>query len=257
MKLRFLLLFTAILFGAGSINAQDTPNELRSVVGARASSGESTLQRLGYKFVKTTEGDDRKWSNWWKASSRTCVTVATVEGRYDSIITAPAPDCEGGGGSDSSSGGGSEQFEDLVGARASSGESALKTRGFKSVKTVKQDGTVYSNWWKASSRTCLTVATVDGRYNSIISGPEADCTSGSGASAGGSSPIDLSDLVGSRAPGAETEMQSRGFRNVKSRKSGSTSYTYWKNDDTAQCVQVAVRNGKVGSILRSNANNCK
>ncbi len=249
-------MFTAVLLVIGNVQAQDTPAELSDLVGARAAGGEATLQRLGYKFVKTTEGEDRKWSNWWKASSKTCVTVATVEGRYASIISGPAEDCKVAG-SGSTSGGGSDQFEDLVGARASSGESELQSRGFKFVKTVKQDGRAYSNWWKASSKTCLTVATVDGRYDSITKGPAADCTSGGGSSAGGSSQVDLKDLVGSRAPGAETEMQARGFRNIKGRKAGSTSYTYWKNDDTGQCVQVAVRNGSVSSILRSNANNCK
>lgn len=257
MKLRITIIFTAILIGIGNVHAQEAPTELRSLVGARASSGETTLQRLGYKFVKTTEGEDRKWSNWWKASSKTCVTVATVEGRYDSIVTAPSSDCEQGGGSGSAAGGGSDEFEDLVGARASSGESELKNRGFRFVKTVKQDMTSYSNWWKASSKTCLTVATVDGRYDSITKGPAADCTSGGGSSSGSSSQVDLRDLVGSRAAGAETEMEARGFRNVKGRKTGSTSYTFWKNDDTSQCVQVAVRNGRVASILRSNANNCK
>ncbi|MBK6749785.1 MAG: hypothetical protein IPG67_07235 [Acidobacteria bacterium] len=257
MKLRYLLLFTAVLLGIGNVQAQDTPSELRSVVGARASSGETTLQRLGYKFVKTTEGEDRKWSNWWKSSSKTCITVATLEGRYDSIVIAPALDCDQGNGSGSTAGIGSDQFEDLVGARASGGESELKNRGFKFIKTVKQDGRAYSNWWKASSKVCLTVATVEGRYDSIVKGPEADCTSGAGPSAGTSSQVDLRDLVGSRAPGAETEMESRGFRNVKGRKVGSTSYTYWKNEETGQCVQFAVRNGKVGSILRSNIKNCK
>lgn len=257
MKLRLLLLLSILVIGIGEVKAQDTPSELRTLVGARASSGEATLQRLGYKFIKTTEGDDRKWSNWWKSSSRTCVTVATVEGRYDSIVTAPAADCEKGNDSGSAAGSGSDAFEDLVGARASSGESELKSRGFVFVKTVKQDDRSFSNWWKASSKICLTVATVDGRYDSIVKGPEADCRTGGGASAGGSGQVDLRDLVGSRAAGAETEMQSRGFRNVKIRKAGSTSYTYWKNDDTSQCVQVAVRNGRVSSILRSNANNCK
>lgn len=257
MKLRTLLLISAVLIGAGSVSAQDTPSDLQNLVGARASSGEATLKRLGYRFIKTTEGDDRKWSNWWRASSKTCVTIATVEGRYDSIVTGPAADCNQDGGSGASSTGGSDQFEDLVGARASSGEMELRNRGFRNVKTVKQDETSYSNWWKSSSQTCLTVATINGKYDSITKGPAADCTSGGASTSGGSTQVDLSDLVGSRAAGAETEMQARGFRNVKGRKLGSTSYTYWKNDDTGQCVQVSVRNGKVGTILRSNANNCK
>ncbi len=254
---KYISIFFLLAIFTVAVAAQDTPRDVRDLVGARAAGGETTLISRGYKFIKTTEGEDRKWANWWKASTKTCITVATVEGRYESIVTGPAADCQQQISSGSASEGGSDEFEDLVGARASSGESELKGRGFKFVKTVKQDGRAYSNWWKASSKTCLTVVTADGRYDSITKGIEADCNSSSGSSAGGTNPVDLKDLVGSKAAGAETEMQSRGFRNVKGRKVGSTSYTYWKNDDTGQCVQVAVRNGSVGSILRSNANNCK
>ena len=249
-------MFFLVLIFTVPAAAQDTPRDVRDLVGARASSGESALENRGYKFIKTTEGEDRKWSNWWKASTKTCLTVATVNGRYDTIVSGPAADCQDQAGSGAASGG-SDDFEDLVGARAAGGEAELKKRGYKFIKTVKQDGRAYSNWWKASSKTCLTVATVEGRYDSIVKGPKADCKSGGGNSSGSSSPVDLKDLVGSRAAGAETEMESRGFRNVNGRKSGSTSYTFWKNDDTGQCVQVAVRNGKVSSILRSNANNCQ
>lgn len=73
--------------------AQNTPRELKDLVGIRASSGESELQRRGYTWVKTTEGSDRKWSNWWNNSKRLCITVATVNGRYDSIVDSPAFDC--------------------------------------------------------------------------------------------------------------------------------------------------------------------
>lgn len=69
------------------------PAELRDLVGARGAGGETQLQARGYRFVKTTTGDDRKWSYWWNPERRQCVSVATVNGRYDSITSTPAPDC--------------------------------------------------------------------------------------------------------------------------------------------------------------------
>lgn len=81
--------------------AQNTPYDLRDMVGARAGQAEGELQRRGYSFVRVETGRDRKWAFWWNADRRLCVSIATVDGRYDSIVTAPAPDCRqqaGGGG---------------------------------------------------------------------------------------------------------------------------------------------------------------
>ena len=71
----------------------ERPGDVSDLVGVRASNGESELRNRGYRFIKTSKGDDRSYSNWWKASTRTCLTVATYNGRYDSIISAPFPDC--------------------------------------------------------------------------------------------------------------------------------------------------------------------
>ncbi|MGH6781405.1 MAG: hypothetical protein ACREB5_04800 [Sphingomonadaceae bacterium] len=84
------LLATALTAGAA---AAQTPRDVSDLVGARASSGETQLEARGYRFSHTTTGDDRKWSFWWNPARKQCLSVATVEGRYDSIITTPAPDC--------------------------------------------------------------------------------------------------------------------------------------------------------------------
>lgn len=76
--------------------AQDVPNDLRDMVNARAGQAEGELQRRGYVAVRTETGSDRKWTNWWNADRRQCVSIVTRNGRYDSIVTAPAPDCRGG-----------------------------------------------------------------------------------------------------------------------------------------------------------------
>lgn len=88
---RFLLL--AALLSAPAL-AQDTPRDLRDMVGARAGQAEGELQRRGYRNVGADKSDDRSYTYWWNADRRQCVTIATVEGRYSSITTSPAPDCE-------------------------------------------------------------------------------------------------------------------------------------------------------------------
>jgi len=74
-------------------SAQSTPSDVRDLVGARGSSGEAELIRRGYVNAGGQTGDDRVWTNWWNARRGVCLSVVTMNGRYDSIVTAPSPDC--------------------------------------------------------------------------------------------------------------------------------------------------------------------
>lgn len=76
----------------GAAQAQ-TPSRLNDLVGARAAGGETQMRARGYIFVNSQKGDDRSYTYWWNASNRQCVTVATMDGRYDSITSSPAADC--------------------------------------------------------------------------------------------------------------------------------------------------------------------
>jgi len=61
-------------------------------------------------------------------------------------------------------------------------------------------------------------------------------------------PADIADLVGARAPGAESEMQNRGYVDVKNN-------TWW-NDGTKTCVRVHVSQGKYAAITQVKASAC-
>lgn len=88
---QLVIIFTLLCI---CVNAQETPQDLRDLVGARGSTGEAVLRERGYTFVKTEEGEDRKWSTWWHESNRRCVTVTTFDGKYQSITIARDSDCE-------------------------------------------------------------------------------------------------------------------------------------------------------------------
>ncbi|MDG2528211.1 hypothetical protein [Caulobacter endophyticus] len=90
ITLGMTLLATA---AAGSALAQSTPADVRDLVGARASSGEGVLASRGYVNVGGQAGDDRKWTYWWNERRATCLSVTTLNGRYDAIVSTPAPDC--------------------------------------------------------------------------------------------------------------------------------------------------------------------
>ena len=83
----------ALIVAMASQSAAQTPSDLQDLVGARGAGGETQLQARGYRWVKTSSGDDRKWSYWWNDQRRQCISVATADGRYASIVLTPAPDC--------------------------------------------------------------------------------------------------------------------------------------------------------------------
>lgn len=91
-----ILIGTTLL--AGAAQAQVTPSDVRDLVGARGSSGEAELAARGYVNVGGQSGEDRKWTYWWNDRRGVCLSVTTREGRYDSIVSTPAPDCQRGGG---------------------------------------------------------------------------------------------------------------------------------------------------------------
>ena len=76
--------------------AQDPSPGLQDLVGARGSSGEQALERRGYRFVKGEKSGNDSYTNWRHVRTGQCIIVRTADGRYQSIVTAPAFDCRGG-----------------------------------------------------------------------------------------------------------------------------------------------------------------
>lgn len=62
------------------------------------------------------------------------------------------------------------------------------------------------------------------------------------------SPDDITDLVGARAAGAESQIQARGYENIKK--------NIWWNENTNTCVKVRVSNGRYASIDGLKAQDC-
>lgn len=65
-------------------------------------------------------------------------------------------------------------------------------------------------------------------------------------------PSDISDLVGARGAGGETQMQSRGYKMEKF-KDGAQ---YWWNGGTKTCARVVVANGRYAVVEKADAGDC-
>ncbi|MCP5388772.1 MAG: hypothetical protein H6915_03325 [Novosphingobium sp.] len=81
-------------------------------------------------------------------------------------------------------------YQDLVGARGSSGEMELERSGFTYIDGHSGSSYVHSFWWHARDKNCIEVKTADGRYQAIVDAPNSDChqkdgSSGTGAAVAG------------------------------------------------------------------------
>jgi len=66
-------------------------------------------------------------------------------------------------------------LSDLVGARAGQAEGTVRDRGYIPAGGSKSGGASYANWREASTGRCVTIRTEQGRYQSIVYVPRADC----------------------------------------------------------------------------------
>lgn len=66
-------------------------------------------------------------------------------------------------------------LQDLVGEKGGRAEQAMISRGYKLANSSHSGGSSYSNWRERSTGRCVTVRTNNGRYQSIVTVPEADC----------------------------------------------------------------------------------
>ena len=82
---------------AVSVSAQDPATGLQDLIGAKGRDGEYQLEQRGYNLIRTEKSGDSAYSYWQEQENGQCITVRTTDGRYASIVYAPAFDCQGGG----------------------------------------------------------------------------------------------------------------------------------------------------------------
>jgi hypothetical protein len=69
-------------------------------------------------------------------------------------------------------------------------------------------------------------------------------------------PADLSDLVGARGAGGETQLEARGYRNVMTNTVRDTKFSFWWSERRRQCVSVATSEGRYDAIAVVPPANC-
>lgn len=59
----------------------------------------------------------------------------------------------------------------------------------------------------------------------------------------------LQDLVGARGSSGEMELKRRGYRYLRTEKSGTDAYSYWKEESTGKCLTVRTFDGRYQSLV--------
>ncbi len=249
------LIAGAALVLAPSLAAAKSADSVRDLVGARAAGAEQEMESRGFVLTDGHHGAGSAYTYWWHPSRKDCVMVATRDGRYASISDATPADCnQKGGGSGAATAIGAVAAIGLLAALAShksghhdNGQHYDDHQKEADYERGYNDGLhnePYHNYARSDSYSSGYENGVDQRRRNTSYRDDHRWGAGYGASA------DVSDLNGARAAGAESDMQSRGFRAVDSFMSGSDGKgTVWWNGGTRQCLQMIVADGRVDSIV--------
>jgi hypothetical protein len=239
-------------------------DELRDLVGAKAGNAEGDLESRGWTMITGHKGSNSIYNYWWNRDRKDCVMVTTRDGRYASITDASASDCnqKSSGGNDAATvaavAGGAALLAALLSHKSGhhdDGQHSNDSQKEADYERGYRDG-LHNSAWRNDSRSesygTGYQAGVDQRQRELDQGNSYGGSNygnnNSGYNNNGGS-IDVSDLVGAKAAGVESDLQSRGFRNVDGFQSGSNGKgTIWWNGRTRQCLQMITADGRADSI---------
>ncbi len=85
----------------------------------------------------------------------------------------------------------------------------------------------------------------------------AACDSSGGNSRTAGTAADVQDLVGARGRDGEGRLNDRGFDWVTTKKSGGSSYSFWKNRQSGQCISVRTADGRYAAIVNTASSICE
>lgn len=263
-------------------------DSLRDLVGASGAGAETQLTNRGFEFISGDKSNNTSSTYWWHRGDKDCIVVRVSQGQVTAINDAKASDCGKKSNNDGAIAAAAIGAV-AIGALLFSGKDKDRHReqynqdwqqvevhntqsGFlrvfrepdknSRVRGEFREGTLLRNYGcdRHNGEVWCDVTTLDNRTRGWARDRYLRVTDwqtypqhpggGFGGSGGSNSGwAEFADLNGSRAPGAQNMLRQRGFRNVDSFRSGSAAYTIWFRESSRQCIQMAVADGRVDSIV--------
>jgi hypothetical protein len=239
----------------------NTPGSVRDLVGAKAAGGESSLENRGYHYVTGSTKNNRKFNYYWNGNTKECLRVVTYDGRFETITTTSASDCNQRGGS------GDKAAAIAVGAAAILGIAALASkshhrddkyndeRGTAEFERGYRDGLynhAYHNYGRTDAYSHGFEEGVRERGHESSYRP-----GGHGSGYGGyGGYVNVNDVYGRPRQSAISDLIQRGFNVRDNKKTDDGRYiTMWRAESN-QCVILHSQNGSVVSVESVSARTC-
>ena len=186
------------------------------------------------------------------------------------------------------------ELSDLVGIKASYGESEMLSRGYKNIRNQKSGDRAWNYWYNSNSNSCVTVAVYDGRYDAITDSPydcgntstssqsstqkhhsDAAAVAGAALAVGAIAalakyehdhnkgnesyeiPQEIKNLEGARASSAETVFRNYNYYIANGSSDYNSKTNYWWNSSKNSCVAAVTYNGRIDTVNKVNVSECQ
>ena len=223
------------------------------------------LSRRGFYLAHVAQRPSAMHQFWWNTSRDFCVRIAVQGDRISEVRSSDDHDCnQRHGGSNGPSQGAQVAIAAAailgVGVLAHKSHDNDKDRASQSPQDVAEfergyrDGLYHQGYHNYNNRRQYGDGYQKGQE---ARDAETPYRSKHGHHSGYAAYVNVNDLVGARAAGAESDLQARGFRNTSGYKANDRAYTYWWNGNTRQCINVAVHDGRMESIQSTAESYCQ
>lgn len=258
---------------------------LRDLIGVSGASAETQLAQRGFEYISGNKNDNTSSSYWWDRSGNDCVVVEVRQGRVAAINNAKAEDCGKKSGSNDGAIAAAAIGAVAIGAillsrkdkdkhrdqynqdwqrvqvhNTQSGSARIFRNPDKNsrVRGEVREGEFMRNfgcdnyngesWCEVSTLNGRTTGWARDRYLRVSYG-DGYPDYGSGGNGGNWGNGNYGYLTGARPERAEDTLRQRGFRRVDSSNSGRTYYTIWFRGGSRECLQMAVADNRVSSVV--------
>jgi hypothetical protein len=262
---------------------------LRDLIGVSGASAETQLRQRGFEYISGNKNDYASNSYWWDRNGKDCVIVEVMNGRVVTINDTKSEDCGHKSSNDGAIAAAAigavaigaillsrkdkdkhrEQYQQdwqrVQVYNTQSGSARIFRNPDKNsrVRGEVREGEFMRNfgcdnyngesWCEVTTLNGRTKGWARDRYLRVSYGDDyPDYGSGGGYPGGGwggSGNGNYNYLTGARPERAEDTLRQRGFRTVDSSNSGRTYYSIWYSVRTRECLQMAVADNRVSSVV--------
>jgi hypothetical protein len=251
---------------------------LRDLVGVSGASAETQLAQRGFEFVTGNKSNDASYTYWWDRDGKDCVRVEVRDGRVAAITDAKAADCGKKSGNDGAIAAAAigavaigalllsrkdkdkhreqyqQDWQQVQVHNTQSGHLRIFRNPDKNsrVRAEVREGEFLRNygcdnyngesWCEVTTNNGRTRGWARDRYLRVT-----DYRPDTGW--GGSGEGQYGYLTGARPIRAEAVLRDRGFRVVDNSRSGQTYYSIWYQNRSRECVQMAIADNRVQSVV--------